>query len=49
MLQPKQQKIPHPVLGPLLKQQKIPHPVPRNQLINLQRNLPILKKREINR
>ena len=33
----------------IVKQQKIPHPVPRNQLINLQRNLSILKKREINR
>ena len=46
---PKQQKIRPPVLGRPPKQQKIRPPVLGNQLLNLQRNRPIIKKREISR
>ena len=46
---PKQQKIPPLVLRRPPKQQKIPPLVLRNQLLHLQRNQPIIKKREINR
>ena len=47
---PKQQKIPL-VLGrpPNPKQQKIPLLVLGNQLLHLQRNRTVIKKREINR